>query len=411
MKVLHTTLVVVGIGVAGVLAWWLQNRATMPGTAQTAQAAVPPTGRAGSGPTAGGAGPGQGGPVAVEVGRVQAMRLEEDTQAVGTLRSRQGVMLKPEVSGRIARLGFHDGQRVRIGQLLVQLDDSLQLAQLKQAEAQAGIARTNLQRNRELVAQNFISQSAVDQSAANLEVAEAQVALAKAQLARMKIFAPFDGVVGIRSVNVGDYVKDGADLVNIEDLSSVWVDFRLPERYMARLKAGQEVEVTLDALPDRQFTGRVDALDSALDANGRSVLVRARLANAGGQFRAGMYARARVVFDVRERALVVPEEALVPAGDKQYVFKVVDGPDGGKVSRRVEARIGQRVPGKVELLDGVKEGDVIIVAGQARLARGESQPVRIVDLNRPAGARLPGPAGGASAPAVPAAARAGSNSV
>lgn len=408
MKALHTSLAVVGIGLAGVLAWWVQNRAPAQGTSQTAQAGLPAPGRASSGAPGGGAGPGQGGPVAVEVGRVQAMRLEEDTQAVGTLRSRQGVMLKPEVSGRIARLGFHDGQRVRSGQLMVQLDDTLQLAQLRQADAQAGIARTNLQRNRELVAQNFISQSAVDQSAANLDVAEAQVALAKAQLARMRIVAPFDGVVGIRSVNVGDYVKDGADLVNIEDLSSVWVDFRLPERYMARLKPGQEVEVTLDALPDRQFTGRVDALDSTLDANGRSVLVRARLANAGGQLRAGMYARARVVFEVRERALVVPEEALVPVGDKQYVFKVVDGPDGNKMARRIEARIGQRVPGKVELLDGVKDGDIVIVAGQARLARGDAQPVRIVDLSRPAGGRPPGAAGGASAPA---AARAGSNAV
>lgn len=408
MKVLQTVLAVVGIGLAGALAWWAQNRPATSGAASIAQATLAASGRAGSGVPGAGSGPGQGGPVAVEVGRVQAMRLEEDTQAVGTLRSRQGVMLKPEISGRIARLGFSDGQRVRRGQMLVHLDDTLQLAQLRQAEAQASIARTNLQRNRELVSQNFISQSAVDQSVANLEVADAQVALAKAQLARMKILAPFDGVIGIRSVNVGDYVKDGADLVNIEDLSSVWVDFRLPERYMARLKPGQEVEVTLDAMPNRQYTGKVDALDSQLDANGRSVLVRARLANAGGQLRAGMYARSRVVFDVRERALVVPEEALVPVGDKQYVFKVVDGPDGHKLARRIEARIGQRVPGKVELLEGVKDGDIVVVAGQARLARGDAQPVRIIDLNKPASGRAPGAAVGASAPAT---ARAGSASV
>lgn len=279
MKALHTSLAVLGLGAAFVLAWWLQNRPANAPAAQSAQAAVPPPGRISAG-AAGGAPQGPAGPVAVEAGRVEAMRIEDDTQAVGTLRSRQGVMLRPEVSGRIARLAFTDGQQVRKGQLLVQLDDTLQLAQLRQAEAQAGIARTNLQRNRELVGQNFISQSAVDQSVANLQVAEAQVALAQAQLARMRIVAPFDGVVGIRSVNVGDYVKDGADLVNLEDLSSVWVDFRLPERYMARLRSGQGVEVTLDALPGKSFTGRIEALDSQLDANGRSVLVRARLANA-----------------------------------------------------------------------------------------------------------------------------------
>ncbi len=383
MKIVHTGVVVVALIGAGVLAWWWQNRVAAQTTLVPAANGVAPERTAGTGP-----GNAQGGAVPVEVGRVETMRLEDDTLAVGTLRSRQGVMLRPEVSGRVVKLGFTDGQQVRRSQLLVQLDDALQRAQVQQAEAQASIARTNLQRNKELVAQNFISQSAVDQSQSNLEVAEAQVALAKAQLARMQIVAPFDGVVGIRAVNVGDYVKDGADLVNIEDLSSVWVDFRLPERFIARLKPGQSVQVTLDALPGRQYVGRVDALDSQLDANGRSVLVRAKLANAGGELRAGMYARSRVVFDVREGALMVPEEALVPQGDKQYLFKVVDEA-GKKVARRIEARIGQRVPGKVEVLDGVKAGDIVVVAGQTRLGQGgDGVVVRIVDLNR----QIPNPA-------------------
>ena len=381
MRAAQTGVAVIALVAAGVLAWWLQNRTPANAAVRTAGAtnglvlAVP---------------------VAVEVGRVETMRLEEDTQAVGTLRSRQGVMLRPEVSGRVARLAFSDGQRVRRGQLLVQLDDALQRAQLQQADAQASIARTNLQRNRDLLAQNFISHSAVDQSLANLQVAEAQVALAQAQLSRMQIVAPFDGVVGIRAVNVGDYVKDGSDLVNIEDLSSVWVDFRLPERFIARLKAGQGVQVTLDALPGKQFNGRVEALDSQLDANGRSVLVRARLVNAGGELRAGMYARARIVFDVRAAALVVPEEALVPMGEKQYLFKVLDE-GNAKVARRIEARIGQRVPGKVEVLEGLKAGDVVIVAGQARLGNAEQTPVRVVDLSRPGSARGAAPAAGGSA--------------
>ena len=391
MKILHTSVVVVGLIGAGVLAWWWQNRAPVQATTV---AAGTPAGNRAAGP--GGQNAAPSGPVPVEVGRVEAMRLEDDTQAVGTVRSRQGVMLRPEVSGRIAKLSFSDGQRVRRSQLLVQLDDSLQRAQLQQAEAQASIARTNLQRNQDLLAQNFISKSAVDQSGSNLEVAEAQVALAKAQLARMQIVAPFDGVVGLRMVNVGDYVKDGADLVNIEDLSSVWVDFRLPERFIARLKPGQGVQVTLDALPGRKYTGRIEALDSQLDANGRSVLVRAKLANAGGELRAGMYARSRVVFDVRENALVVPEEALVPLGDKQYIFKVVDE-DGKKLARRVEARIGQRVPGKVEVLEGMKVGDVVIIAGQSRLGAGASVPVRVVDLTRPAGDRNGAPKPGSAA--------------
>lgn len=388
-----------GIAVLAGLAWWWQHRAVPSGTAETVAANTAATRPAPGGPA------GPGGPVSVEVGKVEAMTLEDDAQAVGSLRSRQGVMLRPEVSGRIASLGFNDGQRVRRRQLLVQLDDTLQQAQLKQAEAQASIARTNLQRNRDLVAQNFVSQSAVDQSAAALEVAEAQVALTKAQLARMRILAPFDGIAGIRSVDLGDYVKDGADLVNIEDLSQVLVDFRLPERFIARVKTGQTVDVSLDALPGQRFTGRIDALDAVIDADGRSLLVRARLDNPGGVLKAGLFARTRIVFGKRENALVVPEEALVPQAGKQYLFQVVDGPNG-LVAKRIEARLGLRLPGKVEVLEGLAAGDLVVTAGQARLGRGDPVPLRVVDISRPSGGGRPGGSGaraaiGASAPRPP----------
>ena len=393
IKRVHKVVAVIGLAVLAGAAWWWQNKpraAAEPGSAKVAD-----TGAAAA-PGGGGA---PGGPVVVEVGKVLRQRIEEDAQAVGTLSSRQSVMLRPEVSGRISRIGFSDGQRVRRGQVLVQLDDTLQSAQLRQSEAQAGIANTNLQRNKELVSQNFVSQSVVDQSAAALEVAMAQVALSKAQLERMKIVAPFDGVAGIRSVNVGDYVKDGADLVNIEDTSQVWVDFRLPERYVAQLKPGQAVEVSPDAMPGRSFRGQVDALDSQLDANGRSLLVRARLANPDGVLRSGMFARTRTLFAVRDNALVVPEEALVPQGGKQFLIKIVDGPQG-KVSQRLEARLGARLAGKVEVLGGLAEGDLVVTAGQGRLLRGDALPVRLVDLGEAGKGQAPGAAGRAASGAA-----------
>ena len=331
--------------------------------------------------------------MAVEVAKVVAVTLSEDAAAVGSLRSRQSVMLRPEVSGRVATLAFQDGARVRRGQLLVQLDDTLQKAQLQQAQAQSSIARTNLQRSRELLAQSFISQSAVDQNSAALDVAEAQVALAQAQLARMKVLAPFDGVTGIRQVNVGDYLKDGADIVGVEDISSMLVDFRLPERYVSQLRVAQAVDVAVDALPGKSFKGRIEALDAQIDTNGRALLVRARVENPGTQLKAGMFARPRVRFGVREGALVVPEEALVPQGAKQFVFVVVDGEGGKKIARRVEARIGLRQPGRVELLSGVSVGDLVVTAGQARL-RGESTPVRVIDLNNPGGGKPAGKTAG-----------------
>jgi len=421
---------IVGIGVAGGGAWWYQNMYTAPAVGAAPSGGPGPGGGAGPGsggggaaapgggggsagswgpgggrPQAGGGAPGgagapaaggprgPGGPPAVEVARAELQRLEDDSEAVGTLRARQSVTLRPEVSGRIRELGFVDGQRVRKGQLLLQLDDTLQQAQLKQAEAAAGIARTNLQRSRELAVQNFVSQSAVDQNAAALEVAMAQVALAQAQVGRMRVTAPFDGIAGIRSVNVGDYVKDGAEVVAIEDLSALVVDFRLPERYLPRLKAGQAVELQLDSMPGKPFSARVEALDAQLDANGRSILVRARVSNPDGVLRGGMFARARTVLAVREAAVVVPEEALVPSGGRQVVFRVEDGPDGGKLARRTPVTIGMRMPGKVEILEGVSAQDQVVIAGQARLTRGETMPVRVVDVDR-IGAGRPGAGGG-----------------
>ena len=161
------------------------------------------------------------------------------TRRPWSLKSRQGVTLRPEVSGRITQLNFKDGERVKKGQLLVQFDDQLQLAQVKQSQAELSIAMANHKRNQDLVAQNFISKRSVDESAANLEVAQAKLALSQATAARLKITAPFDGITGIRTVNVGDYLKDGGDIVNIEDIAAVFVDFRLPERFQAKVKKGQ----------------------------------------------------------------------------------------------------------------------------------------------------------------------------
>lgn len=388
-------------------AWWLQNRTSVAATLADGRtgASAPGAGRSG----APGGPPGAGGPVSVEVGVAELLRLEDDAQAVGTLRAVQSVMLRPEVSGRVMKLGVADGQRVKKGQLVVQLDDTLQQAQLQQAMAQASIARTNVQRNRELLAQSFISQSAVDQAQANLEVAEAQVALAQAQLQRMKVVAPFDGLAGIRAVNVGDYVKDGAEVVQIDDVSTVWVDFRLPERHLASLRAGQAVSVALDALPGRSYQARVEALDAQLDASGRSILVRARVANPAAELRGGMFARARIVFGVKDKAVMVPEEALVPMGDQQFIVKVIQGADGAPRAQRLKARTGTRMAGKVEVLEGVSAGETVVTAGHARLMRGEGQVLRIVQVGgaRRAEGQAPQGASGPAAGRASAASTAG----
>ena len=335
---------------------------------------------------------------------------------MGSLRSRRGVVLRPEVSGRITQLNFNDGQRVRKGQLLVQFDDQLPLAQVQQSLAELSIAQANQKRNQELVAQNFISQRSLDESAANLQVAQAKLALSQATAARLKIIAPFDGTVGIRQVNVGDYLKDGADIVNLEDTEAVFVDFRLPERFQSKVKPGQTALLDIDALPGRKYKAQVQAIDPLIDANGRSVGVRGCIDNRQGQLRPGMFARVNAVFGERDNARVVPEEAIIPQGGKQFVIKLLPGPtEQTRTAKRVEVKVGLRRPGKVEILDGLEPGDTVVVAGQQRLQK-DGLTVTVVDLSRArgpdsSGAGLVRPAASAttsatSAPSAPSGATA-----
>ena len=337
--------------------------------------------------------------------------LTDDTQAVGSLRSRRGVVLRPEVSGRITQLNFTDGQRVRKGQVMVQFDDQLPLAQVQQSQAELSIAQANQKRNEELVAQNFISKRSLDESAANLQVAQAKLSLARATAARLRILAPFDGIVGIRLVNVGDYLKDGADIVNIEDIDAIFVDFRLPERFQTKVKQGQTALLDIDALPGKKYTAQVQAIDPLIDANGRSVGIRACIDNRQLQLRPGMFARVNAVFGVRDNARVIPEEAIIPQGGKQFVLKLLPGPEGSspatRITKRVEVKVGLRSPGKVEILEGLDVGDTVVTAGQQRVQRDGSS-VTVADLpgsGRQAGAAsAPGAAPAVSAASAPTAA-------
>ena len=404
-KAIYSVVAVGGIVLASGAAWWLQKppSALLIADSPVGAKATAPPGQV-SAPSA--AGNGNAKPPTVEAVSVELRSLTDDTQAVGSLRSRRGVVLRPEVSGRITQLNFTDGQRVKKGQTLVQLDDQLPLAQVQQSLAELSIAQANQRRNQELVAQNFVSQRSVDESAANVQVAQAKLALAKATAARLRIIAPFDGIAGIRLVNVGDYLKDGADIVNIEDIDAIFVDFRLPERFQSRVQRGQTALVDIDALPGRRYAAQIQAIDPLIDANGRSVGVRACIDNRQLQLRPGMFARVNAVFDVREDARVIPEEAIVPQGGKQYVIKLLDdpaatgksGPDS-KITQRVEVKVGLRSPGRVEILEGLSAGDRVVTAGQQRVQKDGTR-VSVVAASSPARS----PAAGASAAKAPLAA-------
>ena len=402
----YAVLALLGISVVSGAAWWWQNKALGEGAAPTAAASAP-GGAAGASGAATGTGPagGAGRAPAVEVAKVESMTLVDETQAVGSLRSRQGVMLRPEVAGRVKQIFFNDGQRVRKGQLMVQLEDQLQQAQVAQARAELSIAEANHKRNQELVAQNFISQRSLDESAAALEVSRAKLSLAQATLQRLQVLAPFDGITGLKQINVGDYLKDGADMVNVEDMDAVLLDFRLPERFQAKVRAGQKAQLTVDALPGRPFSAIVQAVDPLIEANGRSVGVRGCIDNRQQQLRPGMFARVNAVFGSRDNALVIPEEAIIPQGGRTFVVKVVQGdkPDV-RVSERVAVKVGLRQPGKVEIVEGLAAGDTVVTAGHQRLQK-DGTAVRVVELPQTAGGKPSGPPGqpGPAGPGAPAA--------
>ena len=338
-------------------------------TANRAPAASPAAAGNGAGSKAPGGAPG-GFAIAVEVAKIAAADFSDEASAVGNLKSNESVVMRPETPGRIAAVNFKDGAIVGKGAVLVTLDAAVQEAELQQARANLALAQSNHKRNQELLEKKFVTAQALDNSAATLKVQEAAVQLAEAKVGRMRIKAPFNGMVGLRNVSVGDYVKEGQDLINIEDIGTLRVDFKLPETYLGRVVKGQVVEVSTDALPGEQFKAVLDAVDPMVDQNGRAISSRARLDNAPGRLRPGMFVRVRLLFGERKNVLMAPEQAIVP-GALPTVFKVVDGK---AVVTRV--RLGVRRAAQVEVIDGLAVGDVVVTAGQLKLRDGA--PVRAI---------------------------------
>lgn len=310
--------------------------------------------------------------IPVEAVGVRTGAVATELTAVGSLRADESVIIRPEIAGRVAAVAFDEGQRVTAGQLLLRLDGTIQQAELDQAQAALVLAERNAQRAKELFAKGAGTARSVDETAAELQAATAQVALSKARLSKTELRAPFAGVVGLRQVSVGDYVTPGQALVNLEDLDPVKAEFRLPETTLALLRPGQAIRVGVDAFPDRSFEGEVYAIDPRVDPEGRSVVLRARLPNPQHLLRPGLFARVTLVVDRNPNALLVPEQAVFPRGERQFVYRVLD-------SKAVltAVRTGQRREGQIAILEGVSASDTVVTAGQMKLRDGAS--VQIID--------------------------------
>lgn len=226
------------------------------------------------------------------------------------------------------------------------------------------MAGSQYNRSVELNKQGFVSKQARDEAASNLAVQQAAVALAEAELEKTSIQAPFDGLVGLRTVSVGDYVGPGTDLVPIEAIDPLNVDFRIPEQFLSAVSVGARLHVTFDAMAGLQREGSVGAISPQVDVGGRSLLLRANVPNPDYVLRPGLFARVQLEL-AETMGLVIPESALAPSGDAQYVYRV----EGGVV-RRIMVQIGQRVGAQVEIVSGLNEGDSVVVSGLQKVRDG-----------------------------------------
>jgi membrane fusion protein (multidrug efflux system) len=364
--------------------WFGTQHLTTPGQlAGAADSASPESrGKGGAAPSGN-----AGGSITVEAVQVETLSLPQTITAVGSLRSDESVTLRPEVAGRINKIAFQEGQRVAKGALLVQLDPAVPEAEREQARANLALAKSKYDRAVDLAKSNFISSQAKDEADNNFKIAEASLQLAEAKLAKTDLRAPFSGIIGLRSVSVGDYVKEGSDLVNLESIDPLKVDFRVPEIYMRQVQVGQALQIQLDALPGTTFEGKVFAVNPLIDAAGRAVVIRAVVRNPDTSLRPGMFARVRLITRDAKDALVLPEQALVPQGDQQFVYRIVDGK---AVRTRVD--VGQRRDAKVEVLNGVAKDDVVVSAGQLKLRDGAAVTVAGADAAKsPAAVAAPVP--------------------
>lgn len=326
-------------------------------------------------------------PASVSDVRVERQRWQPRLDAVGSVRAVQGVMVNNEVPGQVQTIRFESGDQVRTGQALVQLDTTVDEADLKGLEASLELAQLQIERNTKLLRDRAVSQGDVDQIQAELARARAAVAGKRALIDKMTVRAPFEGVLGIRQIDIGQYLPEGSGIVALEALDPVFVDYKLPERHLAKLMEDQSVEVRVAAYPGEVFTGRIQAISPTVDQGTRNVQVRAQLPNPDGRLRPGMFAKVATLMPVREQVLVLPRRAVAFNTYGDSVFLIQEQPatpddasgadaspdqpaDTKLVVDRRQITTGAVRGDLVEVLDGLSEGDRVVLAGHQKLRNG-----------------------------------------
>ena len=337
------------------------------GAARTAGQARPGSPGMSGGP-AGGGPPGASMPISVVSREVSLQPVARELRALGTARANEAVEITAKTSNIVAAIRFSDGGRVAKGAVLVELDSAQARADLAAAQAALTESNSQYQRAMELLPTQSLSKSQFDQIVATRAANAARVDAAKARLEDTVIRAPFGGRVGLRRVSVGSLISPGTVITTLDDTSVIKVDFAIPENNLTALRVGLPVTAGSTAYPGRTFKGRVTSLDSRIDATSRAVLVRAEIPNGDGALKPGMFLNVELLRDQRN-GIVIPEESLVPEQNRQYVYVVVNGN-----AQKREVRTGLRRPGSVEIVEGLAQGERIVVEGTVKLREGG--PVR-----------------------------------
>jgi membrane fusion protein (multidrug efflux system) len=294
--------------------------------------------------------------------------------AIGTVRAVRGVTLSADLPGVVDEIAFDSGRPVREGEVLVRLDTRQERAQLAAAEAQRELARVNLERVQGLVAQGIVAQAELDRASAEHKQAEARVGEIRATIERKQIRAPFAGVLGIRQVDLGQYLKAGDPIVPLQALDPIYVNFAVPQQQVADVRLGREVRVSASGPDAAELSGRITAIDSVVDEATRNVQVQAAFANPGGVLRPGMFVEARVVSGEASAVLVLPASAIsyAPYGDSVFVVSEAKGSTGEpyKAVTQQFVKLGATRGDQVAVLSGIEAGAEIVSSGAFKLRSG-----------------------------------------
>jgi len=313
-------------------------------------------------------------PQTISTAKAQFTEWQGEFQAVGTLRAVRGADLAPELPGLITAIHFQSGQEVAEGALLVQLNNESDVAKLQSLMAAVELAEANYDRDQKQLAIQAVSQAVVDADAATLKSAKAQVAEQRALVAKKLVRAPFAGRLGIRAVDVGQYVNAGTKLVTLQALDPVYVDFFAPQKSLGRIALGQKIVLRTDAFQGQQFPGEVSSIDPKIDPATRNVQVRATVRNAKRSLLPGMFATVVIASGGPQRFLTLPQTAVSynPFGDTVFVVEESKGKDDkvALIAQQKFVTTGEARGDQVAILSGIKEGDTVVTAGQIKLRSG-----------------------------------------